>query len=624
MHIGYDAMLTRQTEQAPVSEVKSVPAVVMLASWKFLLLCVLLAALTVLALPMSLASPTLIAVEIAFTVLGLFLFGSFRYQIHKNALTYGAALVVVATYARWAWLHGHGPADGATLQQHLRQSLLTWHGLDRLIHIDTMLFILGLTVLVSALSQTRLLETLSLSLLRLFRGRVAPTLIGLCAVVAVLSGILDGVSMIGLLLRTLALILLLAGVDLTKTRKMMLVCAIVTTVCGMWMAYGEPPNLIMKANLLDTAGNPILTDSYFIAYCLPLAIVSFLIVAIYIGKLFSGVRVNMDKLDITERHSAEFRFLQAQQHGEMFSEIEVIEDHGALLGTAVEAVLARLRQGQSAGEAMIRAGVPQKQRCQILSVLSSVELAMPLDNYFAALIAEDADQAEAQGRALIAQIGRQTAPLAHARALGIGGVGVFVALLFAHAAWHTVPLFVAPFAGALLAYAGISAHAKIVRLAAYETLHEYAEYVFLIPLFLSISLLVSSGFFLHLQTALRQASQSSGGFTLALAQFLGSAGLSAILDNNVVADFTSRALHGLELNLIYLFSAAQIAGYATGGCLTHIGSAQSVVAFAFIRRDVDEKYSPVMWIREVGALLFTLTIALSATLWALSWLHRAT
>ncbi len=32
---------------------------------------------------------------------------------------------------------------------------------------------------------------------------------------------------------------------------------------------------------------------------------------------------------------------------------------------------------------------------------------------------------------------------------------------------------------------------------------------------------------------------------------------------------------------------AQIAGYALGGCWTHIGSAQSVVAYSFIQRDVD-------------------------------------
>ncbi|WP_410969791.1 hypothetical protein, partial [Salmonella sp. SAL4450] len=77
----------------------------------------------------------------------------------------------------------------------------------------------------------------------------------------------------------------------------------------------------------------------------------------------------------------------------------------------------------------------------------------------------------------------------------------------------------------------------------------------------------------------------------AYTQFLGSTFLSAILDNNVVADFASRGLHGLGLDALQLFAMAQIAGYALGGCWTHIGCAQSVVAYAFILRDVDDRYT---------------------------------
>ena len=40
----------------------------------------------------------LLAAEVLATILGLFLFGSFKYQIHKNALTYGMLLVIVATF----------------------------------------------------------------------------------------------------------------------------------------------------------------------------------------------------------------------------------------------------------------------------------------------------------------------------------------------------------------------------------------------------------------------------------------------------------------------------------------------------------------------------------------------
>ena len=42
--------------------------------------------------------------------------------------------------------------------------------------------------------------------------------------------------------------------------------------------------------------------------------------------------------------------------------------------------------------------------------------------------------------------------------------------------------------------------------------------------------------------------------------------LSAILDNNIVADFASHGLHNLETATLHLFATAQIAGYALGGC----------------------------------------------------------
>ena len=44
--------------------------------------------------------------------------------------------------------------------------LLSFAGLDELIHADTMLFILGLTLFVSVIAQTRLLEGLTFVLLR--------------------------------------------------------------------------------------------------------------------------------------------------------------------------------------------------------------------------------------------------------------------------------------------------------------------------------------------------------------------------------------------------------------------------------------------------------------------------
>ena len=45
-------------------------------------------------------------------------------------------------------------------------ALLSFRGLDDLIHADTMLFILGLTLFVSVIAQTRLLEGMTFFLLR--------------------------------------------------------------------------------------------------------------------------------------------------------------------------------------------------------------------------------------------------------------------------------------------------------------------------------------------------------------------------------------------------------------------------------------------------------------------------
>src|SRR6476646_2091722 len=94
----------------------------------------------------------LLAAEVLATILGLFAFGSFKYQIHKNALTYGMLIVIVATFVglpRSTW-HEEIAAGGAIAWIH--HHMLTFAGLEELIHIDTMLFILGLTLFVSVVA----------------------------------------------------------------------------------------------------------------------------------------------------------------------------------------------------------------------------------------------------------------------------------------------------------------------------------------------------------------------------------------------------------------------------------------------------------------------------------------
>jgi hypothetical protein len=74
--------------------------------------------------------------------------------------------------------------------------------------------------------------------------------------------------------------------------------------------------------------------------------------------------------------------------------------------------------------------------------------------------------------------------------------------------------------------------------------------VFLLPLFLSITLLTKAGFFDQVQNLIRHGTESLGPSHVAFGQFVGSSLLSAILDSKVVADFALRALHGLLIDVV--------------------------------------------------------------------------
>jgi hypothetical protein len=150
------------------------------------------------------------------------------------------------------------------------------------------------------------------------------------------------------------------------------------------------------------------------------------------------------------------------------------------------------------------------------------------------------------------------------RAQRIGALSLipFIAMLVVHAVYNDVPLFLASFAGFLAALPAIARIPNVRALAMREARLEYAEYYFLFPLFLSITLLTSAGFFDVMQTLVANGIVVLGQAHVAFVQFLGSTFLSAILDNNIVADFASRGLHGLETRVVHFFAMAQIAGYA--------------------------------------------------------------
>jgi Na+/H+ antiporter NhaD/arsenite permease-like protein len=594
--------------------------VVMLSGQKFVIGCAVLAGI-ILALGRLVALPTwLLATEVFATILGLFLFGSFRYQIHKNALTYGMLLVIIATFAGLNTSEWHIEINQRGWWHWAQDHLLSFHGLDDLIHADTMLFILGLTFFVSVIAQTRLLEGITFFLLRRYRGAILPTVISVTAVVAFASGILDGVSMIGLTIRTLVIILLLAAAPTAAIRYAVMVCTAVTTICGIWLAYGEPPNLIMKANL-----HPYLDNAFFLRYCAPAAVASYLVIAWQLRNKLGGQRVNLETMDVVDANAEDVRFLQATRHGEVITPVELVEEHAADLSDKIESTLERLRRGESLGIALVHEGVPEPTRRKLLGHFVSEDLAEALDRHYVFDSMgrhQEALEAEKSVDEALLSLGRRRQL---AQKIGALALLPFIALLIVHGINHEVPLFLASFAGFIVAFLGIINIPRMRSLALREARHEYAEYYFLFPLFFSITLLTKAGFFNQLQGLIRIGVETVGHGHVAFAQFLGCTFLSAILDNNVVADFASRALHGLDVSVLHLFAMAQIAGYALGGCWTHIGSAQSVVAYAFIQRDVDERYTPVQWIREMTPVIIQILVLITVFIYIesalLDWLQ---
>ena len=582
----------------------------MLSGRKFLLGCGIAAA-AIFFLGRFFVLPTwLLATEVFATVISLFLFGSFKYQIHKNAITYGMLLVILATFSGLLTSRWHEEIRERGWWAFARDQVLSFQGLNDLIHADTMLFILGLTFFVAVVAQTRLLEGITFFLLRRFRGRILPTVLAVTAVVAVASGILDGVSMIGLTIRTLVIILLLSAAPIGDIRHAVMVCTAVTTVCGIWLAYGEPPNLIMKANL-----HPYLDDAFFLRYCAPAAIASYLVIAWQLRQKLSEERIDLDEMDVIDANAEDVRFLQALRHGEVLNPIELVELHANDLRDKKDDVLTRLHHGESLGIALIRSEVPEPTRQKLLGHFVSEELADSLDRHYSFDVAGDQPNAlkmeEDVDDTLLTLAQRRR----FAQKIAALGLIPFIALLILHGMNHEVPLFLASFAGFGVALLGIANIPKMRNLAIREAKHEFAEYYFLLPLFLSITLLTEAGFFDQMKSLVGEGVRTIGPTNMALAQLFGATFLSAILDNNVVADFASRGLVDLDVAAMHLFALAQIAGYAVGGCWTHIGSAQSVVAFAFIKRQVDEHYTPVQWIREMTPVIVQILVVLTALIY---------
>jgi Na+/H+ antiporter NhaD/arsenite permease-like protein len=585
-------------------------AVVMLPGRTFVVGCAIVAGLLLAAGRVVSLPVWLLAAQVFATILALFVLGSFKYQLHKDALTYGMSLVIAATFCGLASSAWHTEIAETGGWAWAREHLLSYHALDQLVHADTMLFILGLTLFVSVIAQTRVLEGVTLFLLRRFDGAILPTVVSVTVVVAVVSGILDGVSMIGLTIRTLVIILMLGALPRRVVVFAVMICTTVTTVCGVWLAYGEPPNLIMKANL-----HPFLGGTFFLRYCAPIAVATYLVVARHLRKQLAGRRIDLIRMDVVDAKAEDLRFLQATRHGEVLTPVELVEAHAAFLGEHTAGVLARLRNGASLGAALVQEGVPPVISEELLGHYTSQELAHSLDRHYALDAAGDDQGAMLAAQYVDDALAATARRRRRAQLIGALALIPFVGLLIVHGIDHRVPLFLASFAGFGVAMLGIVGIPKMRALALREAQREYAEYYFLFPLFLSISLLSQARFFDGAQTVVVDGLQTLGALPVAWGQFLGATFLSAILDNNVVADFSSRALANLDLSVLHLFAMAQIAGYALGGCWTHIGSAQSVVAYAFIQRDIDEHYTPMQWISEMTPVILEMLAVILILIW---------
>jgi len=599
---------------------------VQLSSKKFLGLCVLLSAGLLWIGARTPLPAWVMAAEVVLTVLALFVTGSIRYRLDKNALTYGAGLVITATFwTYWSPLKKaavsiEGGSFGAALWDTVRHHALTFQGINHLIHLDTMLFILGLTFFVAVIAQTRLLESISFGVLSKARGRLVPTVAVLTAVVSLASGVLDGVSMIGLMIRTLVILLFLAKAKDDAVIYAVMVSTVVTTVCGMYLAYGEPPNLIMKANL-----HPHLDNAFFLRYCAPAAVGAYFIVFWNVKRKLAGKKVDLAKLDILDRHTADVRFLQVSRHGEMITPLEFAVAHAEDLGSHKDAVLKRLHQGVPLGEALVNEHYPREKRIALLNKYIDSGLAEPLDDYYVHVYGRNDHKADESAVVIGRTMDRVAGERRFAQKVGVFSFIPFIGLLIAHAVNHDIPLFVASFAGFVVAFVGIAALPHTRRLALKEAWHEYKEYLFLFPLFLSITLLQKTGFFDLISQLLHVGVERLGVATVGYAQFLFCTVLSALLDNNVVADFAGRALLGFKVELIHLFAMAQIAGYALGGCWTHIGSAQSVVAYSFIKKEVSPRFTPFQWIKEMTPVILEIAVWMTIVVYGegmlLNWLH---
>ena len=242
-------------------------------------------------------------------------------------------LIVVATFCGLRTSAWHQELAVLGWPRWLRLHFLSFHGLDDLVHADTMLFILGLTLFVAVIAQTRLLEGVTYVLLRRYRGAIQPTVIAVTAAVAVASGILGGVSLISLTIRTLVIVLMLAAAPVSAIRyadhavhrgdddlRRLFGVRRAAEPDHEGQSRAEPGERFLSL-LLRSGGAGRRTWSSRGSSA---------------GASAASASTST-AMDVIDANVADVRFLQATRHGEVLTPIELIEGHAAALGDASDA-----------------------------------------------------------------------------------------------------------------------------------------------------------------------------------------------------------------------------------------------------------------------------------------------
>ena len=159
-------------------------------------------------------------------------------------------------------------------------------------------------------------------------------------------------------------------------------------------------------------------------------------------------------MDVIDANAEDVRFLQAMRHGKVATSLELVEDYENELGDNADVVRERLREGESLGIALLHAGVPecaaQETARSFCQRRVSRNIGSPLCARCRRRPSWRARSRKSVDESLLAGRQRQVA-----QKFGALALVPFIGMLIWHGIDHTVPLFLASFAGFGVALLGI-------------------------------------------------------------------------------------------------------------------------------------------------------------------------